>query len=97
MKTLLTHLVQFALVFGISDKEKFRGYALMILDRYPMDEDTREKVIDFAHNFLIDYAARLQQTQVVKTGVRQGVSSLEKQMEDLNEKLEQILQKMPAK
>jgi hypothetical protein len=96
MKELLAYLFQFAIVYGTKDKEKFREHALIWLEKYQLEEQTREEFVDFAYEFLANFAVRLQNTQVVRSGVRQGVSSLEKQMEDLNEKLDKILQKMPG-
>jgi hypothetical protein len=96
MKELLAYLFQFVLLYGTKDKEKFREYIVVWLEKYNMDEATKDQFVEFAFEFLTNLGTRLQNTQVVRSGVRQGVSSLEKQMEDLNEKLDKILHKMPA-
>jgi hypothetical protein len=95
MKTLLAHLVQFALIYGIKDKEKFHAYATEWLKSYPMEVTLRDQIIEFIYDFIASFSIRLQQTQIVENGVRQGVDSLKTQMEELNEKLERFLQKMP--
>lgn len=94
MKELLLNLFLFALTHGVRDKEKFREHAVAWLEKYSLDEEKRDEFIEAAYAFLTGLAVRLQQTQVVRTGVRQGVSSLEDQMEDLNKKLDRILANM---
>jgi hypothetical protein len=95
MKALLGHLLQFVLAYGIKDKEKFRSHVLAWLDKYELEDETREEFVEFAYAFLENIALRWETTQVVSKGVSQGVTSLEHQMEDLNDKLDKILKKMP--
>jgi uncharacterized protein (DUF2164 family) len=95
MKELLAHLFQFVLFYGIKDKVRFRTHALGWLEKYDMDESTREEFVEFAYEFLVNVSTRLLESQIVESGVHKGVASMEKKMEDLNEKLEMILKKMP--
>ncbi|MFM2375110.1 MAG: hypothetical protein RLZZ165_207 [Bacteroidota bacterium] len=95
LKDLLAHLFQFALFYGIQDRERFHTYVSGWLSKYQLDHETSEQFIDYAYEFLVGFANRLRDTQVVESGVHKGVAALEQQMEALNEKLEKILHKMP--
>ena len=95
LKDLLAHLFQFALFYGVKDKERFHTQVTGWLEKYQLDPETQEEFIEFAYEFLVNFGTRLRDTQIVESGVHKGVSELEKQMADLNEKLEKILHKMP--
>jgi hypothetical protein len=95
VKELMLHLLQFVLAYGVKDKEKFRSHILPWLEKYELEESTREEFVEFAYEFLLNVVTRMENTQTVRDGVSQGVSSLEHQMEELNEKLDKIIQKMP--
>lgn len=95
LKELLAHLFQFALFFGVKDKERFQTQVASWLEKYQLDPETQQEFIEYAYEFLLNFANRLHDTQIVESGVHKGVADLEKQMAELNEKLDKILHKMP--
>src|SRR4051812_35681083 len=95
MKDLISYFFQFTIMYGIRDKEKFREYISEWLEPYQLDETTRDQFINFAFEFLSTLLDRSQQTNLIAGGVKKGVSSMEKKLEDLSEKLESMLKKMP--
>jgi hypothetical protein len=95
MKNLISYFFQFAVIYGIRDKEKFREHIAEWLEPYELDEATRDRFINFAFEFLSTFMERKQQTNLIAGGVKKGVSDLEAKLEIMSEKLERMLKKMP--
>jgi hypothetical protein len=95
MKDLVKQMIQFSLIYGTRDRERFYRFAGDWLDSYHLDENTKNQVIGFVYDFLSDVGERMARTSIISGGIKEGVSSLEDKLEELNFKLEEIRRRLP--
>lgn len=96
MKDLTRSLLTFVLLYGTKDKVRFRRHALTILERYPLEEDQKSEIIEFAYDFFNEIGQRMNQIDMISRGVRSGVSDLEDRLNAILEKIESVAAKQDA-
>jgi hypothetical protein len=95
MKDMIRQMVQFTLVYGTRDRDRFYSFADEWLDSYQLDEKTKGEIINFAYEFMSQLGDRMSQKSVIADGIKNGVESLEDKLSELNRKLEDIRRKLP--
>lgn len=88
-------MIQFSLLYGTRDKKRFYNFADEWLEPYQLDDKTKNELVSFVYEFLTDLGEQMSRTNVITTGIKNGVQSLEFKINELNQKLDDLSNRMP--